>query len=147
MDALNVFSLIASIVAVLVVVFGIAYWKGNIDQKIKQVSPLPELVMQLKMKMDVLWSLFVEQTLSRNPNLANHGSSYKLTDHGEKCLEDVKHIIEEVKREYPNLDASDVLTIIAQKIGMAELAELASKNGCSPSEYMAMLTVKLGVEI
>lgn len=147
MSGLETFTLIASILAVLGVIFGIAYWKGVVDTKIKQVSDIPGTVTQLKLKVDVIWQLFVEQVLERSPRLANRGSRFVLTPEGEKCLEEITNIIEEVCAAAPQVDSSDALTIIAQRIGMAQLREIASKNGCTPAEYMAILTIKLGVEI
>ena len=146
-EIFQITSFVTSIIAILGVLTAGFYWKGVIDTQIKRVLTLPEVVSDLKMKMDVIWKLFVEQLLDGKPNLAQRGSGFKLTEEGEKAMEDIAHVIEEIRKERPNLEASDVLVIVSQKIGMAELNKIAHKNGHSTREYLAMLTIKLGIEI
>lgn len=145
-EFLSFVSLITSLIALLGVVGGAFYWKGKIDARMCSLEPLPVMVQTHNTKIDVLWALFVDSTLEGG-KFAVRGSGYKLTEDGEKCVGDIAHIIQEVKDNNPKMAASDVLTLVAQRIGMAELQKLAKKNGCTSAQYLAILTIKLGIEI
>lgn len=147
MDSLLIFiSLITSIIALLGAVGSVFYWKGKMDTRMCDLDPIPAMVQTHNTKIDVLWALFVDSTLEGG-KFAVRGSGYKLTEDGEKCVGDIAHIIQEVKDNNPKMAASDVLTLVAQRIGMAELQKLAKKNGCTSAQYLAILTIKLGIEI
>jgi len=145
--AFQIMSFILGLLSILGIIGAAFYWKGSVDSLLKRVCVLPDDVANLKMKMDVIWKLFVEQVLDGKPNLAQRGSGFKLTAEGEEAMVDIAHVIADVKKERPNLEPSDVLTIVTQKIGMVELEKIAHKNGHSTREYLAMLTIKLGIEI
>jgi hypothetical protein len=140
-------AIVASSIAVVLFIFGIAYWKGRVDGFLKSCTNLPERTSSLEMKMDVLWALFVDNVLESRPNLANRGSGYKLTPESEEYLKEIQHVIDDVKKEKPALSPSDTLTIVAQRVGMLELQKIAKKNGCTLSEYFSILTIKLGVNV
>jgi hypothetical protein len=145
-SALQIVSLVGSLIAIIVALGGWFYWRGTIDATLKQFKHIPEQVSDHNTKIDVLWKLFVEKTLEGG-KFAVRGSPYKLTEAGEKCVSDVAHIIETIQRKYPDISPSDVLTKVAQEIGMAELGRFAKKNGCSSAEYLSLLTIKLGIEV
>lgn len=147
-DVLLVLSIIISLIALIGSIGGIFYWKGKVDTHLCNLQEIPAKVQQHSTKIDVLWALFVEQTLEGGGGrLAVRGSGYKLTEEGEKCAMEIADILKKVQDENPNMGASDVLTIVAQEVGMEELRKLANKNGCTSAEYLSVLTVKLGIEI
>lgn len=147
-QSLVIISLVTSLIAIISAIGGMFYWKGKIDVRMCTLEPLPGMVQTHGTKIDVLWALFVDQTLEGGGGrLAVRGSGYKLTEEGEKCAMEIADILKKVQDENPNMGASDVLTIVAQEVGMEELRKLANKNGCTSAEYLSVLTVKLGIEI
>jgi hypothetical protein len=119
----------------------------------------------LQTKMDLVWQLQTAEVIERqklgvhvayqevqNPfpprpahpgddSIAQAHSPYKLTDRGEECLKDVQFLFDDPINK---MTASGVPVYVAEKVGLAKIAQIARENGMTPSELMAVITVKLG---
>jgi hypothetical protein len=146
-NAQSLIAIILGVISILGVIGGLAYWKGTVDSVIKANKGVPEKVAGLEMKMDVIWSLFVDQTLEKQPHLARRGSGYKLTPEGEECIKGMEEVISLVKKEHPDISPSDALIFVSQKMGMLEMQKIAHEAGCTLSEFYSLLTIKLGVTV
>jgi hypothetical protein len=144
MSPSSVISIVSSLIAVALFVFAIAYWKGKVDLFIKSCVDIPNRTSSLEFKMDVLWPLFVENVLEGKPSLVQRGSGFILTSKSEVCLKEIQSVIDSVLASRISLSPSDVLTAIVKTVGVEKMRELAAKNDCTLSEFLSILTVKLG---
>lgn len=146
----DVSTLVAIVVGVIAIIAPIAsgfYWKGQTDASLKACKDLPSKTQALQDKMDILWKIFVEQTLKGAPNLAEHHSPYKLTAEGEQCLAKLDGAIGSIMLEHTCINPSDVLILLSNKIGQAEFDTVVENSGCTRAEFYSVLTIKLGINL
>ena len=146
-DILTVVSVVVGIISIGGVLYTIAYWKGKADTTLKNVCDLPERTKALELKVDVLWSLFVDQVLGGKPALAQRGSGYKLSEKGVACVKEFDEVIEVIKRENGNMTPSDVMTVVLQRIGLQRVMEVAHKHECTTAEILSLLTIRVGIKV
>ena len=62
---------------------------------------------------------------------------------GEECLQGVLFLIDDLKG-IENMTASDVPVFVMQRLGKDKLDSIAKEKGCSVSEILALITVRMG---
>lgn len=167
-DAGIVVGLILSIISVIGVIYSVAVKSTKVNAVIdgcktcsestpKEILGLKGQLTGLQTKMDLVWQLQTAEVLERQrlavqmasrpeDHLADHQSPYKLTPNGENCLSDVLFILDDL-RGIDALTASDIPKFVVERIGMDKLDSIARQKGCTPSEILAAITVKLGLGI
>ena len=129
-------------------------WKSKIDSLLNQENEcfkvVPLAVQDLKTKMDLVWQVQTLEVLERQKLVLHHEGPFterhsplKITDRGQKCLDELRPLIADIEGR-KDLLPSDVLRIAHEKIGMKKLDELAHSQNCSVNEILALLTVHLG---
>jgi len=169
MDALKdagiLIGLILSIFSIIGVIYSIAVWRTKNDTVIaackdcsvttpQKMETLKEQLGVLSTKMDLVWELQTAETLERQriavhlegraeDRLTDHQSPYKVMPKGEECLQGVLFLIDDLKG-IDNMTASDVPVFVMQRLGKDKLDSIAKEKGCSVSEILALITVRMG---
>jgi len=140
--------------------------KSCADLTPKNISGLASQISTLQTKMDLVWQLQTAEVIERqklgvhvafqeqqNPfpprpdypgdaSIAHAHSPYKLTDRSEECLKDIQFLFDDPA--VSKLTAAGVPVYVAEKVGLSKLAATARSCGMTPSELMAIITVKMG---
>ncbi len=164
-DAAIVIGLILSVLSLIGVIYSVAVKSTKINSVIdgcktcsettpKEITGLKGQLTGLQTKMDLVWQLQTAEVLERqrlavqmvarpDDHLADHQSPYKLTQNGENCLSDVLFLLDDLKG-IEALTPSDIPKFVVERIGMDKLDSIARQKGCTPSEILAAITVKMG---
>ena len=93
-----------------------------------------------------LWDIYVVSALHHRPDLAEHGSGYKLKADGEDLIPDhMKALLKRIPRVADN--HNDVATgyLVVKNIGMDLINEMAEQKELSVQETIAIMSCWLDV--
>lgn len=154
--AVAVTSLVISIGTILSGIIFLGSWKRKVDAAVEIETEcakvVPPAVQDLKTKMDWVYQLQMAEVLERqrvavqDESLTERHSPMVATNRGKKCIEKIKPLIEELQTK-PNLNPSDVVTVIHNRLGMDAFTQMARDAGCSPQELLALITLELGFKL
>jgi len=146
---ISVASFIVAFISFMGVVYGFAIWRGGVDKQLSLYSEghLLDRTTSIETKIDVLWQIFTEQTLSNRPDLATRGSSFKLTDDAKMAVEAVKAIIPDINPGFGDGVAETVLVELPHRIGMDKVKGIAETHGMTLGELLAIISVELGLDL
>jgi len=148
-EVLAIPSFIIALVALLSVVYAVAYWRAKVDKQLQdyyKANILDRLVKSETM-LEMLWKLFSEQVLSNRPNLASRGSKFQLEEDGRKAVEDVKALIDQFTNPGMEIKAEMVLLDLPRQIGIEKLRRVAVKHSMTLGELLAIVSIELGIDI
>jgi len=134
-------------------IFGLAYllgaWKGSVDSKLKDITyllsqyPPSEIALMTK----TLWDIYVVDTLRGRPDLAEHGSAYKLKKEGEDLISDnLKAELCQISKDLANgenCNKSEAIAsgwLVVKHLGMEAISRMADEKGLSIQESIAILS-------
>ncbi len=144
----SVVAIIISAVSLAATCIAIGVWKGKNDALLDICGAcqkyLPQAVIRLQEKMDVVWKLTAGQLLEDHPNLAVRHSPFRLTTQGELTVAAIQPQLEEI-RKMPSLRPSDVPIELLRQCSEEELREIARQCNCTIAVLVALATVELGV--
>lgn len=143
---------ILAFVTYLITIGALIYKVGKRDQRLDDLCKcnLPDRVLGLEGKQEVLWAAFSDQVLSRRNDLANRGSPYKLTPQAQEAVGEVMGLLagKGVDITADHVSVSErVLAMLPKGLGSNELREVAMRHHMTISELMAIISIDLGLEI
>lgn len=145
----SIAGLVTGILALAGVVYAFGFWRGKVDKQLSDLSKanVPERIVKMETKMEVLWTLFTEQTLANCPNLAMRGSAFKLTEDAKNAIEEVKELLPPSNPGLEKLTSEHMLIDLPNAIGMDNLKGIADKHNMTLGELLSIISLELGIDI
>lgn len=150
-EVMSVAGFAAGLISLASIVYAFAFWRGRVDKQLSDLSEakIPERLVKIETKQEVLWTVFSEQILTSRPNLAMRGSKFKLTDDAMKAIEEVKQILPEYNPSSAgnSVSSEQILIDLPKMIGIDNLKEIAGRHSMTLGELLAIISVELGIDI
>jgi len=125
----------------LIYLFGV--WRGKVDTSLHAVQdsiknyPPAEMWTMVK----TLWDIYVVSALHGRPDLAQHGSGYKLKQEGEDLIPDnIKTLLSLIPNNPYNSEAIATGYLVVKHIGMDLINDMAQQKALSVQEAIAILS-------
>jgi len=120
--------------------------RGKVDSAINGLSEVvknyPPAEMWTMTK--TLWDIYVIEALHHRPDLAEHGSSFKLKKEGEDLIPDhMKTLLKRITRNPYNSEAIATGYLVVKHIGLELINEMAEQKKLSVQEAIAILSTYL----
>ena len=149
MDIENIASIVGAITGSisllgLVYVFGI--WRGKVDSRLcslgQCVQDYPPAEMWTMAK--TLWDIYVVDALQHRPDLAEHGSAFRLKEEGKNLIpEDIKPLLDNISLNTNNSEEVATGYLVAKHIGMELIGKMAQEKQLTVQESIAILSCYL----
>lgn len=128
----------------IVYLFGV--WRGKVDNAINVLSEVvknyPPAEMWTMTK--TLWDIYVIEALHHRPDLAEHGSRFRLKKEGEDLIPDhMKTLLKRIIRNPYNSEAIATGYLVVKHIGLELINEMAEQKKLSVQEAIALLSTYL----
>jgi len=132
--------------SVLGVAYILGFWRGSVNSKLdtfsKCITDYPPAEMWTMVK--TLWQVYVMDALRHRPDLAEHGSGYKLKKLGEDLIPDYMMPLLAHIPHNPGLQ-EDIATgyLVVKHIGLDRLHQMSEEKHLSVQESIAILSTYL----
>jgi hypothetical protein len=126
-DAFVVIGCIGGALGIIQFVYFFGSWKGRMSTMV-----------------ETMWKIYVEDALSRRPDLATHSSPYKLTrDTENKIPDEVKDRLAIIRCQFPNQE--DIVSgfTVAYHLGSDLIEKTSKEMGLGMQETVAVLSTYL----
>ena len=129
---------------------GIAYlfgvWRGKVDSALKDFTKSLEQYPPAEMwtMTKTLWDVYVVSALGHRPDLAEHGSGFRLKQEGEDLIPD--HLKVLLKRIPCHPDNNELIAsgyLVVKHIGIDLINEMAGQKTISVQEAIAIMSCYL----
>lgn len=148
MEALaSIVGAISGCISLLGIVYFFAVWRGKVDtdlnsfkQSIKNYPPAEMWTM-----VKTLWDVYVMDALRHRPDLANHGSSYKLKKEAEDLIPDqLKKALDNIPLN-PAANTNQIASgwLVVKHLGLEQIQDMAEEKGLNVQEAIAILSTYL----
>lgn len=122
-------------------IYTIGYWKGKVDSSLDQIKAHPPAEIHQMVK--TMWEVYVVDALRGKPELANHGSAYRLKPEAEDLI---PPIIKKALAEFPVCANShgprDAHAYLVVKcLGVSAMRDLSDQLNMSVRETTALLAL------
>ncbi len=128
------------------VIYMLAYWRGKVDTQLNSLSksfhdyPPGEMWTMTK----TLWEIYVVEALHHRPDLAEHGSGFKLKKEGEDLISDrMKTLLDNIPGNPFNSEYIATGYLVVKHIGLDGINEMAEQKKLSVQEAIAVLSCYL----
>lgn len=128
------------------VIYLVGYWKGGIDtwrkahEEEHKKYPPGEIAIMCK----TLWDIYVVDALRQHPELAQHGSPYKLTPQGNDLIPDeIKHLLEKVPSNPLDREAIASGWLVVKHLGLETIEQMAKDQQLTVQAAIAILSTYL----
>lgn len=137
---------ISGCLSLLTVLYFVVYWKAGVDSDRKawrdnnEQYPPAEMWTMVK----TLWDVYVMDALRHRPDLAEHGSGFKLKEEGHDVIPDyMKPLLDNIPHN-PSLN-DDIATgyLVVKNIGLETIVKMSEEKGLSIQETIAILSTYL----
>lgn len=137
---------ISGILSFLGIIYVIGYWKGGVDTRLKahedQLCKYPPGEIALMCK--TMWDIYVVDALRQHPELAQHSSSFKLTQQGADLIPDhVKLSLEKIKGNPLDREAVASGWLVVKSLGISAIEQMAKEKSLSLQDAIAILSAYL----
>jgi len=137
---------ISGVVSLLGIVYMLGRWKGQVDTRLRDICdtisqhPPAETALMAK----TLWEIYVVDALRARPDLADHGSAYKLKKEGLDLIPDYMLPLLDCIPHNPGL-SEDIATgyLVVKHIGLEMVTKMAEEKELSIPETIALLSTYL----
>jgi hypothetical protein len=137
---------VSGIISLLGVVYFFAFWRGQVDNDRRafreSMTNYPPAEMWTMVK--TLWDVYVMDALRHRPDLAEHGSGFKLKEEGHDLIPDyMKPLLDNIPHN-PSLN-DDIATgyLVVKHIGLEKIVKMSEEKGLSIQETIAVLSTYL----
>ena len=146
MDIASIIGAISGGLSLVGVVYMLGIWRGKVDNQLNSLSksfqdyPPAEMWTMTK----TLWDVYVMDALRHRPDLAEHGSGFKLKKEGEDLIPDyMLPLLDRIPRN-PGLK-EDIATgyLVVKHIGLELVSKMAEEKKVSIQEAIALLSTYL----
>jgi len=147
-DLPGIIGAISGCISLMGIVYLAGIWRGEVNSALKEQAKNSEQYPPAEMwtMVKTLWDIYVVSALHHRPDLAEHGSGYKLKADGEDLIPDhMKVLLKRIPRVADN--HNDVATgyLVVKNIGMDLINEMAEQKELSVQETIAIMSCWLDV--
>jgi len=122
-------------------------WRGKVDTQLKDfgqsIKSYPPAEMWTMTK--TLWDIYVLDALHHRPDLASHGSSYKLKKEAEDLIPDrIKNALDNIPLN-PTASANQIASgwLVVKHLGLEQIQDMAEEKELNVQEAVAILSTYL----
>ncbi|KKM78276.1 hypothetical protein LCGC14_1361560 [marine sediment metagenome] len=143
-DIAGIIGAISGSISLLGLAYFLGVWRGKIDTALHGVQdsiknyPPAEMWTMVK----TLWDIYVVDALHHRPDLAEHGSGFKLKKEGEDLIPDhMKTLLSRIPHNpYNNSEAIATGYLVVKHIGLDPINDMAAQKELSVQETIAILS-------
>lgn len=137
---------ISGCASLLGIVYFLGFWRGRVDTTLNEfrgsMTNYPPAEMWTMVK--TLWDIYVVSALHHRPDLAEHGSAYRLKKEGEDLIPDyMKPLLQRIPRNPYNSEMVATGYLVVKHIGLELIANMAAEKELSVQESIAILSTWL----
>ncbi|MBA7685185.1 hypothetical protein ES703_93603 [subsurface metagenome] len=145
----NIASIVGAVsgcISLLGIVYLLGVWRGKVDSTLNDfkqcLKDYPPAEMWTMTK--TLWDIYVVSALHHRPDLAEHGSAFRLKKEGEDCIPDLmKALLDRIPRNPHNSEAIATGYLVVKHIGLDLISEMAEEKQLTVQEAIAILSTHL----
>lgn len=143
----SIIGAISGCISLLGIVYFFAVWRGKVDSQLKDFGHLLEAYPPAEMwtMVKTLWDIYVLDALRNRPDLADHGSSYKLKKEGEDLIpEQLQKALDDIPLN-PIMSANQIASgwLVVKHLGLEQVQQMADEKGLTVQESLAILSTYL----
>ena len=147
-DLPGIIGAVSGCISLLGIVYLAGIWRGEVNSALKKfnqnLDQYPPAEMWTMTK--TLWEVYVVSALHHRPDLAEHGSGFKLKREGEDLIpEHLKTLLRSIPRNHGNHEAIASGYLVVKHIGINQINDLAEKKLITVQETIAVLSCWLDV--
>jgi len=137
---------ITGCISILGLVYFLGFWRGRVDTTLTEfracMTNYPPAEMWTMVK--TLWDIYVVEALHHRPDLAEHGSGFRLKEEGENMVPDyIKPLLDRIPRNPFNNELVATGYLVVKHIGMDLISKMAAEQELSVQESIAILSCYL----
>ena len=137
---------VSGCISLLGIVYLLGIWRGKVDSALNDfnecVKNYPPAEMWTMVK--TLWDIYVVDALHHRPDLAEHGSGFKLKPEGENCIPDYMiSLLEKIPRNPFNHELIASGYMVVKHIGLERIQKMSEDKELSVQEAIAILSTYL----
>jgi len=145
-DIAGIIGAISGCASLLGIVYFLGFWRGKVDTRLndfaKCIKDYPPAEMWTMVK--TLWEIYVVDALHHRPDLAEHGSGYKLKREGEDLIPDYMiPLLKQIPRNPFNHEYIATGYMVVKHIGMELIQRMSEEKELSVQESVAILSTYL----
>jgi len=142
----SVVGAVTGCISLLGIVYLFGVWRGKVDTALNSfkqcIKDYPPAEMWTMTK--TLWDVYVMEALRHRPDLASHGSAYKLKKEGEDLIPDyMKPLLDQIPRNPFNTESVASGYLVVKHIGLDLIGKMAEEKELSVQEAIAILSTYL----
>jgi hypothetical protein len=137
---------ISSAASLIGIIYLAGYWKGQVDAFMRQTKECNDKYPPAEMGLQVrtLWDIYGVEALRKRPDLAEHGSPWRLTPKAQGLIpERLKHSLENIPVNLPDHDGLASGWLVVKTLGLDKIGEFAAETGLTLSEAVGLLGIHL----
>ena len=142
----SVIGAISGVASLFGIVYLLAYWKGRVDTQLRSIQddrsryPLAEFSMMTK----TLWDIYVIDALRGRPDLAEHGSAYRLKKEAHDLIpENLKAALDQIPPLNPDTESVVTGYEVVKRLGLGPIHAMAEARHLTLQESIASLSCYL----
>lgn len=142
MDIASIIGAVTGCLSLAGIIYLVGYLKGTIDTKVKCLEQYPPAETALMAK--TMWDIYVVDALRQRPDLAQHASSFKLTQNGNNLIpNDIKSLLTRI--DFNPIDSEALATgwLVVKVLGLPTIEKMAREKDLSVQEAIAILSTFL----
>jgi len=137
---------ITGCISILGLVYFLGFWRGRVDTTLNEfgdcLTHYPPAEMWTMVK--TLWDIYVVSALHHRPDLADHGSGYRLNREGEDLIPDyMKPLLQRIPRNTCHHELIATGYLVVKHIGLELIDKMAAEKKLSMQESIAILSTWL----
>ncbi|MBA7646979.1 hypothetical protein ES703_54747 [subsurface metagenome] len=145
-DLAGLIGAISGSVSLLGIIYLLGVWRGKIDTTInafkESIKNYPPAEMWTMTK--TLWEIYVVEALHHRPDLAEHGSGFRLKKEGEDLIPDyMLPLLQRIPRNPFNTEAVATGYLVVKHIGLELISKMAEEKKLTVQESIAILSTHL----
>ena len=146
MEIASIVGAVSGCLSLIGIVYMLGIWRGRVDSALKEtrdnMQNYPPAEMWTMVK--TLWEVYVVSALHHRPDLAEHGSGFRLKREGEDLIPDhLKALLERIPRNPDNNELIATGYLVVKHIGIDLINEMAEQKTLSVQEAIAILSTYL----
>ena len=145
-DIAGVIGAVSGCISLLGIVYLFGVWRGKVDGTLKALNKCMEQYPPAEawVMTKTLWDIYVVEALHHRPDLAEHGSGFKLKKEGEDLIPDhIKTLLQHIPRNPYNSEAIATGYLVVKHIGLDLINDMAAQKELSVQEAIAILSCYL----